>query len=249
MSDYAASVTKAKSRPPLEDDRTTLLVHELQAPLTVLRVRLEKALQASWCGPECRAALEPCLENLRGASQMVSDLLLLEEAGASELTPHREAIDLQELASEASRDYLVLAESKGIRLTLDELPSVKVMGNARELQRILVNLLDNAFRAVRAVRHTASGGAIRVRIALAGGYAELRVIDNGPGISPEHQPRIFERFYQIDRDADRAAGGVGLGLAIARSLAERNGAHVDLESVPGKGSTFTLRLPIATAND
>ena len=243
MSDYASSVGKAKNRTLAEDDRTMSLVHELQAPLTVLRVRLEKALRASWCGPECRAALEPCLDDLRGASQMVSDLLLLEEAGASEPTPHREAIDLAELASETSRDYLALAESKGIRLTLDELPAIRVTGNARELRRILVNLLDNA------VRHTASGGAIRVRIALAGGHAELRVIDNGPGISPEHQPRIFERFYQIDRNADRAAGGVGLGLAIARSLAERNGAHVDLESAPGKGSTFILRLPIATAND
>lgn len=243
MSDYASSVGKAKNRTLAEDDRTMSLVHELQAPLTVLRVRLEKALRASWCGPECRAALEPCLEDLRGASQMVSDLLLLEEAGASEPTPHREATDLEELASEASRDYLVLAESKGVRLTLDELPAVRVTGNARELRRILVNLLDNA------IRHTASGGAIRVRIALAGAHAELRVIDSGPGISSEHQPRIFERFYQIDRNADRAAGGVGLGLAIARSLAERNGAHVDLESAPGKGSTFILRLPIATAND
>ncbi len=246
MSDYASTVGKAKSRTPAEDDRTTSLVHELQAPLTVLRVRLEKALRASWCGPECRAALEPCLDDLRGASQMVSDLLLLEEAGASEPTPHREAINLEEFAPEVSRDYLALAESKGICLTLDELPAVRVTGNARELRRILVNLLDNA---VRAVRHTASGGAIRVRIALAGGHAELRVIDNGPGISPEHQPRIFERFYQIDRNADRAAGGVGLGLAIVRSLAERNGAHVDLESSPGKGSTFILRLPIATASD
>ena len=177
---------------------------------------------------------------------MISDLLLLGESSEGESTHHQEAIDLEELVSQVSRNYLVVAESKGVSLTLSELPAARVMGNDRELRRILANLLDNAVRAVQpvgAVRPNASGGAIRVRITLAGSYAELQVIDNGRGIPPEHQPRIFQRFYQVDRNADRATGGVGLGLAIARSLADRNGAELNVESVPGRGSTFTLRLP------
>jgi signal transduction histidine kinase len=233
-------VSKARSGAPAETERTASLLHELQTPLTVLRVRLENALQASWCGPECRAAIESCLEDLRGASQMVSDLLLLEVDGDRERTADREAVELAELASESARSLDVLARAKGVSFVLDELPAVRVTADPREIRRILGNLLDNA------IRHTPSGGTIRVRIALGQDGAELRVIDDGPGIPVEHQSRIFERFYQIDRPAGRERGGVGLGLAIARSLAERNGARLEVESLPGKGSTFTLFFPAAT---
>jgi len=242
-SDYAPSVSKARSGARSEAERTASLLHELQTPLTVLRLRLEKALQASWCGPECRAALELCLEDLRGASQMVSDALLLEMDSAEEATGDREAVQIEELASHVARGYDVLAEAKGISFMLDELPAVRVLADPREIRRILVNLLDNA------IRYTPSGGTIRVRTTLAGDGAELQISDDGPGVPLEHQSRIFERFYQIDRHADRARGGVGLGLAIARSLAERNGARLDVESLPGKGSTFILRFPVAETND
>ena len=236
-------MSKARSGAPAEAERTASLLHELQTPLTVLSVRLENALQSSWCGPECRAAIESCLEELRGASQMVSDLLLLEADSAREPTGDRDAVQLAKLASQSARGYDVLAGAKGVSFVLDELPAVRVMADPREIRRILRNLLDNAIRC------TPSGGTIRVRITLGQDGAELRVIDDGPGIPLEHQSRIFERFFQIDRRIDRAGGGVGLGLAIARSLAQRNGARLAVESLPGKGSTFILRFPVAATND
>ncbi|MGH9461767.1 MAG: sensor histidine kinase [Vicinamibacteria bacterium] len=236
-------MSKARRGAPAEGERTASLLHELHAPLTVLRVRLENALQASWCGPECRAAIESCLEDLRGATQMVSDLLLLEVDSEREPTGDRDAVQLAELASQLARGYDVLARAKSVSFVLDELPAVRVMADPREIRRILGNLLDNAIRC------TPSGGTIRVRITLGQDDAELRVIDDGPGIPLEHQSRIFERFYQIDRRIDRARGGVGLGLAVARTLAERNGARLEVESLPGKGSTFILRFPVASTND
>jgi two-component system phosphate regulon sensor histidine kinase PhoR len=238
-SDYASSVSKARSDAPAEVERTASLLHELQTPLTVLRVRLENALQASRCGPECRAAIESCLEDLRDASQMVSDLLLLEVDHGREPTGDQDAVQLAEIVSQSARGYDVLAKAKGVSFVLDALPAVRVRADPCEIRRVLRNLFDNA------VQCTPSGGTIRVRITLLDG-AELRVIDDGPGIPLEHQSRIFERFYQIDRPIDREQGGVGLGLAIARSLAERNGARLEVESLPGKGSTFILRFPVAT---
>lgn len=221
---------------------TASIVHELQAPLTVLRVRLEKALRASWCGPECRGTLEACLNDLGVATRITSDLLLMERTEGSQPPPQPLTIRLDALASKIARDYVLIAESRAVSLALDELEPVSVMAAAGDLERILANLLDNAFR------HTPSGGTVRVRLERADDCAELRVIDTGPGIPYAHQRRVFERFYQVDRETDRAAGGVGLGLAVARSLAGCNGARLDLESTPGEGCTFILRVPTAASD-
>lgn len=237
---YARSVAKEKEPTIVEHEATLSLVHELQAPLTGLRARIENAVRAPWCGPDCRATLESCLDDLRRASLMIHDLLLLERAQTAP-TPPRSAIRLEELAAKVLRDFIPSAEAKGISLAWDGVDAATISGNPEELRRILANLLDNA------VRYANEGGTIRVRLTLEGGCAELRVIDNGPGILPEHQARVFERFYQIDRRASRETGGVGLGLAIARSLAERNKGQLELTSTPGEGSIFLLRIPLAEA--
>jgi len=235
-------VPNRKRRTTPADDRDRTLLHELQAPLTHLRVLIEKARAASWCGSECQAALEPCLEQLRLAGQMISDLLLLEKQDAGKLVAERRAVDLGDLVSRTARAYGPVAESKGISLSFGDLRAPTVHGNDQQIRRILANLLDNA------VRHTSSGETIRIQLLEGESWAEIQVIDSGCGISPEHLPRIFDRFYQVDKTTDGETGGVGLGLAIARALADQNEAKLSAESTLGKGSKFTLRLPRAARN-
>jgi two-component system phosphate regulon sensor histidine kinase PhoR len=115
----------------------------------------------------------------------------------------------------------------------------EVAGAASELQSALSNLVANA------VRYTPDGGSVEVRAQAAAGALELSVQDSGPGIAPEHLPRLSERFYRVDRSRSRDSGGTGLGLAIAKHVVQRHGGELRIASAPGAGSTFTLVLPAA----
>jgi signal transduction histidine kinase len=120
----------------------------------------------------------------------------------------------------------------------DDLPPV--YADAERVHQVLFNLLDNA------VRFTPSGGRVTVRASRINGVVDVTVADTGPGIAPEHLPRLFERFYRVDSARSRDEGGTGIGLAIARSVVEAHGGRIWAESEPGKGSTFTFQLPVAT---
>jgi signal transduction histidine kinase len=167
---------------------------------------------------------------------MVLDLLLLSRADAGKLDSERGPVDVQRLVSEVTRDYRIVAESKGIRFTLTNESTPSVIGDRRQLERILVNLLDNA------IKYTTPGGSVRVELLYRKPSVEIQVLDTGCGISNEQLPRIFERFYQVNK----AIAGVGLGLSIARTLAVQNGAELTVVSRPGEGSKFVLRLPAAS---
>jgi two-component system phosphate regulon sensor histidine kinase PhoR len=134
-----------------------------------------------------------------------------------------------------------LASAQGVTLALPTFPSLCVLGNADHLIRLFMNLLDNA------IRYTPSGGRIMLNWAYHTGNIIIRVSDTGAGIAPEHLPRLFDRFYRVDRGRSRAQGGSGLGLAIAQSIAEAHGGEISVESSVGVGSTFTVRLPTAGA--
>ena len=104
---------------------------------------------------------------------------------------------------------------------------------------MLLNLLDNA------IKYTPSGGRVTAGWSINGTQVELWVRDTGAGIAPEHLPHIFDRFYRVDKARSRAEGGAGLGLSICRWIAEAHGGSISVESAPGQGSTFTVRLPRA----
>ena len=117
-------------------------------------------------------------------------------------------------------------------------PNVEIAGAANELFSAVSNLMSNA------IRYTPSGGKIHVRAEiLPDGSAELSVSDTGPGIAPEHIPRLTERFYRVDRSRSRDTGGTGLGLAIVKHVLQRHGGELSIESALGKGSVFTITLP------
>jgi two-component system sensor histidine kinase BaeS len=133
--------------------------------------------------------------------------------------------------------------AKGVRLqTRSSEVHPLVMGDSQRLEQVLANLLDNA------LRHTDSGGSVDVTTAVDADHIEVSVVDTGEGITAEHVPHVFERFYRADAARDRDHGGAGIGLAIAKALAEAHGGSVSARSDGrGQGATFALRLPKATS--
>jgi signal transduction histidine kinase len=140
------------------------------------------------------------------------------------------------VVEELGRDMEALAAARGLTLRVDAEP-VEVIGDRHRLRQLTAILLDNA------LKYTPEGGSVSVRAARSGRSVELTVSDTGPGIPPEEQSRIFDRFVRADSARTRAAGGTGLGLAIAKWIAEAHGGRIGVESAPGSGSKFVLRLP------
>jgi two-component system, OmpR family, phosphate regulon sensor histidine kinase PhoR len=213
--------------------------HELRTPLTSIRGFVE-ALEDG--GLEEAPTARRFLGKIRGHADrmaaLVADLLELSRLEAGERPPQWEDVALEDVVDEALASISELARGKAITLarTLDG-PSLARTDPDR-LRRILENLLENA------IKYTGEGGHVGIAVRREGGAAAVEVHDDGPGIPAEHLPRIFERFYRVDKARSREMGGTGLGLSIVKHLAESIEASVQVESEPGKGSCFTVRLPL-----
>jgi signal transduction histidine kinase len=146
-------------------------------------------------------------------------------------------IDLGELIDKTTASFEPLAAERGLELSAATAEDVSVQGDREQLQQVIVILLDNA------VRYTSEGGRIHVQARRDGSNAIVTVHDTGIGIGEQELERVFERFYRADEARNRQAGGVGLGLAIARELVMRHGGRISVESTEGAGSTFTIQLP------
>jgi len=211
--------------------------HELRTPLTALRAVGEAALRPDAGDPKSlREALSSMLEETRRLSDLVDALLLLARADTSGVSPSLEQVDFTGLVNEVRETLLVLAEEKDqqIETTAEK---VTVRADPELLRLALLNLVHNA------IRYSAEGLMISLRVRRQEANAVAEVIDQGPGVAPEHQQKIFERFYRVDKARSRASGGAGLGLAIARWAIERQGGHIELESQPGRGSLFRIVMP------
>lgn len=228
--------------PGRRDDRVSI-VHELQAPITLLRTRLEAALVASWCNPSCRKLLQQCLEEVESMKEIVLDLLLLERADTGQLGAETVVIDLSQLATRVGKRWETTAASRNLEYQVLSAESTPVKGNEAQLSRILFNLIDNA------MRFTPRGGTVVVETRRSGSKATLSVKDTGCGISADNLDQVFRPFFQVDQQTSRESGGVGLGLSIVRALAEQNGGSIEVESAPGRGSSFILKLPLAPPDD
>jgi two-component system sensor histidine kinase BaeS len=169
---------------------------------------------------------------------MIDDLFELARIDAGALRLERRPVAIQEIAAETVDAMQARARNSGILLMFDapKLPPISVDG--ARIERALANLIQNA------LDHTEPGGRIDVRLLGTNGCVEVRVIDTGPGITPEDLPRVWNRFYRLDRARTRNGDGAGLGLAIARAIVEAHGGSVDVQSSPGAGATFALRLPV-----
>jgi two-component system OmpR family sensor kinase len=218
--------------------------HELRTPLSVIRTTSAVTLQREDRDKsEYREALTIVEQQARRLSRIVEDMFVLARADAGHPTLQITEFYLDELLAETTRAAAVLASQKNLQLEEPSLPEAPFRGDEELLRQMLWNLLDNA------VKYTPRGGT--VRIALVSGNAEyvVTVSDSGGGISPEIQPHIFERFYRADKARSRAEtaneGGAGLGLPIARWIAEAHHGRLELQRSDETGSTFVVFLPRA----
>jgi heavy metal sensor kinase len=216
---------------------TANVSHELRTPLTAIRSVGEAALERPHNTGSCREAIGSMLEEVDRMTRLVDCLLSLARAENGRAQLPREKVDLAAMA-EASLDLVrILAEEKEQSLSLVVTARPIAVGDPATVSQALIDLLDNA------IRYTPARGRIEVTVGVApGGAPTLSVEDNGPGIRAEDRERIFHRFYQAEDAACESTGGVGLGLAIARSAVEANGGRLEYEDAAGGGSKFRITM-------
>jgi len=213
--------------------------HELRTPLTVLRGELENLTHDTRSAPDQQERLGSLLEEVERLSKIVERLFALSRLDAGQAQTEWVAFDLGELARNTADQMSLLAEDKNVSVTCDSAPRVPVKGDRARVKQVIVNLLDNA------IKYTAEGGAVHVRVGTANGHAVLEVTDTGMGIPSEAVPHVFDRFFRVDHTRSEASGGAGLGLSIVKSICSAHGGEVEVESAIGRGSRFRVKLPLA----
>lgn len=214
--------------------------HELKTPLTAVKGFME-LLENEAIGTERRQEFLGMMSQEVGRlERLIAEQLELARLDSGALILEREPVDLGDIAAEIAASRRLLAEPEGIELAVSP-PGVEVIVDAdpARIEQILLILLDNA------VRHTPAGGKITVGVGIDGGHGTVSVRDTGTGISRDSQQFVFDRFYQAD--PSREGQGLGLGLAIARGLADAHGGSIEVRSTPQVGTVFTVRLPLAPA--
>lgn len=212
--------------------------HELRTPLTAIKGQVEVALDRPRDADAYRAVLRTVNAEVDRLIRLVGSLLTLARADAGQLPLARDAVDVAELVAGAAEGVRPAARQGDVAVAVVPGPAVALHADEDLLLQLLLNLLDNA------IKHTPPGGQVRVTWRVRAGQLALAVGDTGPGIAPEHLPRIFDRFYRADPARGRAGGGAGLGLAIGRWIAEAHGGSLTAASTPGAGALFTVRLPL-----
>jgi two-component system phosphate regulon sensor histidine kinase PhoR len=241
-------VTAVEQAEAMRRDFVANVSHEIRTPLTVLTGFVETLQTLPLEAGERAHYLGLMSQQAARMQSVVSDLLTLSRLEGSPLPGLAERVPLQALIAHSQQEAEALSALLGRGHTLHFPEGVQgdVAGAPHELQSAMSNLVANA------VRYTPAGGTVTVRWAVldgrepargAAGEGEFSVQDTGPGIAPEHVPRLTERFYRVDRSRSRESGGTGLGLAIVKHVLQRHGGRLRIDSQPGAGSTFTLVLP------
>ena len=226
----------------LKIDFLATLSHELRTPLTAILGWIQ-ILKEEATPTDLEQGLEVIERNVRLQSQLIEDLLDMSRIEAGKVSLDLQRIDLAAVVSSAMQTVSPTAEAKDIRLTSLFTDVDGVMGDKNRLQQIVWNLLNNA------IKFTPTHGRIQVTIHRAKSNVEVTVSDNGQGIAPEFLDHVFDRFRQADASTTRKHGGLGIGLSIARHLAELHGGNLKVSSPGvGKGSSFTLSLPMLSAH-
>jgi two-component system, OmpR family, phosphate regulon sensor histidine kinase PhoR len=216
--------------------------HELRTPLAAVTGYAETLLEGALDDAENgRKFVEIILAKARQLNNIVTDLLVLSSLESAK-PPLPEAISLRESIEGALRTVEPVAKTRGVRLVCDPIDNSSVLAHELRLEQVFVNLLENAIKFNR------PDGEVRVDMARSNGHTVVRVKDTGSGIPSRDLPRIFERFYRVDKARSRATGGTGLGLAIVKHAVEQMGGSVSVESRLGQGSVFTIALPSAENN-
>jgi two-component system, OmpR family, sensor kinase len=217
--------------------------HELKTPLTVLKAGVERALTTPRMPPDSLAALEEAMDEINRMTELVDALLTLARADEGLVRLHQEPVDLRALILETEETGELLAEPAGIVVSADApVDPVIVPGDGSRIRQLVMNLLTNA------VKYTPAGGRVRLWLERDDGRVRFGVSDTGVGIAPGDLPHIFDRFWRADSARTRTGErpGVGLGLAICKWIAEAHGGTIEVQSRPGRGTTFSVTLPASS---
>jgi heavy metal sensor kinase len=218
---------------------TASISHELRTPLTALRGEAEIALLQARSVEEYQHVLASQLEEFDKLTKMVNQLLVLARAEAGEIQWADQSVDLSTLASSLAEQMEPVASAKNIVLEADVTPRVFVRGDSNWLERVILNLLDNA------IKFTGDGGSVRIALKSEEGQGVLRIEDTGVGIPADAIPHVFERFFRAESSRSKYVEGVGLGLALVKWIVDRHHGEIEVESRPDHGSCFTVRLPLS----
>lgn len=213
----------------------SMVAHELRTPLMAASGFLQLIQKGILSGEEFQQAVDTVARNIQQIINLVNDILFLQELDL--VLPEFQEVDLGEIARNVLDAYKEQARKQGVKLRL-KIPrrAPTVLGDARSLERALTCLVDNA------IKFSPNGGDVELRLSQDNGQVIIALEDHGIGIDPEIRPYIFDRFYHLERAGDDLFGGLGLGLAITKQVIEQHNGVLEVESEPGKGSTFTIRL-------
>jgi heavy metal sensor kinase len=213
--------------------------HELKTPLTVLKGEMEVALRAGASREELEEVIVSSLEETDRMSYIVKNLLDLARADVEAV---KTEVMLDGVLTERFEHFRKMAVTEGIELDILRNTPVTVPGDPVRLGQLIYNLIDNAFK------YTPRGGKVELSLEDSDGEAILKVMDTGVGIANEDVPYVFDRFFRVDKArtslGEGRVGGVGLGLSICKEIVDSHGGTIEVTSEPGKGSTFTARLPV-----
>lgn len=236
-------ISRLRKLEAMRSDFAANVTHELKTPLTVIRGFIDTLKEPGITPEDANRFVDIIALESERLSRLIDDVLLLSEIESSPAVPSP-VTDMREAVWEAANMLGGKAKAKQIEFVIDlgDAP-VLVAAEPDRIRQMAINLIDNA------VKYT-TAGYVRVSVSMDEyGCGILRVEDTGIGIPHENLPRLFERFYRVDKSRSRALGGTGLGLAIVKHIVSLLSGHITVESTPGKGSLFTVILPDARAND
>ncbi len=236
----ARDITELERVDAMRRDFIANVSHELRTPLTVVGGFVETLADAPAPLPadESHRYFDLMLDHTRRMQRLLDDLLTLSRLESEEHALKEEDVSVPDMARALAAEAESLSRGRH-RVHLELASEAGLRGNLQEIRSALANLVSNA------VRYTPEGGDITLAWRIQNGEGVFSVTDTGEGIAAEHIPRLTERFYRVDRSRSRETGGTGLGLAIVKHVLTRHGARLDIQSIPGKGSTFSALFPAA----
>ena len=224
-----------------EKERFILTIyHQLKSPVGIIEAYLKNLLKGVPAGEAERIGiLHRCLKRAETLRQLLEDLLSLNRLQSGKLDLNMEPVKLDEVLGECVESYKVGAQERNVHLHADVSSSLPpVRGNREQLGHLFGNLIDNA------IRYTGDGGAVEVKAVPDHSEVRAHVSDTGMGISTKDMPRIFDEFYRCQSEQSRSIPGTGLGLSIVKTIAETHAGRIDVQSELGKGTTFSVWLPL-----
>ncbi len=235
-------LTESKRLDDTRRDFIANISHELKTPIGAISL-LSEALMDSIEDPEVTKKFSTDLHREAGRlANLVQDIIELSRLQGTEIDRNGQIVDMASVVEEAVDRNQVLAAQRKVKVKVDTKPAIEVIGDRELLVTAIKNLVENA------ILYSDEGSHVGIGLRQKHGIAAVAIADSGVGIAPEHQDRIFERFYRADPSRSRQTGGTGLGLAIVKHVALKHRGEVQLFSQPGVGSTFTFRVPVAKQN-